>query len=211
MQRRTNGKALKWGGQGLLVMLMALCLLAVGSPAQAYPRGSEYNMPFMAGTLFTAGGDSLAMSIGDPPVFSLGKGKSIDAAGVFVMTVGGDTVGGTWEATKLESFNSFGRCVDSQFCLDRVLAVFGADGTTWEAGRMRAKVVLRDGDGNVVGRARLTVTCSLPGVFAPPVKDYDGDGAKEGPEGFKVDLGSLHFGDGGGQQRSLTLFTRLAD
>lgn len=211
--KRTSGKPLTGGGHGLLVLLMALCLLGVGSPTQAYPRGSEYDMPFMAGTLLTKDGDSLAMSIEGTPVFSLGQGKSIDAAGIFVMTVGGDTVGGTWEAVELESFNSFGSCGDSLDCLARVAELFdGADGTTWEAGRVRAKIVLRDEDGNVVGRGRLTVTCSLPFVPAPPVKDYVPDNpGLEGPEGFQVDMGSLHFGDGGRQQRSLTLFTRLAD
>ena len=211
-QREANANTLRRRGQGgLLVILMAVCLLAVGSPVQADPPGSQYDIPFLGGTVLTDGGDSLVLSIVGIPVFNLGNSKSIDATGTFTMTVDGNTVAGTWEGTKLDSFHSFGRCVDSQFCLDTVFDVFGADGTTWEAGRVRAKIVLKDLGGNVVARGRLTVTCSLPGFFATPVRDYDGDGDREPPEGFKVDIGSLHFGDGGGVQRSLTLFTRLAD
>lgn len=215
-QKRTNGKALTRGGQGLLVILMAFCLLAVGAPVQADPPGSEYNMPFMgipdtSDTVETKDGDQLTMVIDGPPTISLGNPKSMVGGGTFSMTVDGDTVEGNWEVTKLDSFHSVGRCVDSQVCLDTVLEVFGADGSTWEAGTVRAKIVLKDEEGEELGRGRLTVTCSLPDVPAPPVKDHLGDGVLRGPEGFEVELGSLHFGDGGRQQRGLTLFTRLAD
>lgn len=188
-------KAGKTNGTFLLTLIaFAICALAVGSPAGADPTGSQYEFLF-GGTVTAANGDTLDLFFTDSIVVDLRSSKGIvKGEGVYTMVVGGVPKFGTWEATQVESYHSYGR--------------FSPPFDFAEAGKGKVKIALA---GDVTGTARLTIHCSLPGIPAPPVKDHDGDGDIEGVEGFSVDRGSLHFGDGGRTQRTGTLFIRLVD
>lgn len=201
-QRTTN--ALTGSGQGLLVILMAFCLLAVGSPVQADPPGSEY-----VGIIGPLGSPGIVEAADGTPIemlgtveFRLSPGKEIlGGGGTFKIGDGAGAIEGEWHPIKLKGFHSEGRCVDSQDCLDGVFEIFGLDGTTWEAGKMTAKIHLEG-----VGYARLVIWCRLPGIKLPNPNGF--------PESFRVDMsprstvGPIHFDS---QSPTLTLFVRTAD
>ncbi len=168
----------------LLIVPMAFCLLAVGSPVQADPPGSEYD-GFFAGTIEAADGSTISM--GGSVSFHVRGSKNLISGGGGYLIRDPDgivVVGGDWHAMRLEGFHSEGSCGSSDDC---------PLPDDWEAGKMTAKIHL---DG--VGAARLVIWCRLPGLTLPPAM----------PESFRVDIGSLHFGPAPGAG---TLFVRTAD
>ncbi len=212
---RRNGKPLAKASKGLLltVMASAFCLLAVGSPAQAetfagifggfggtFP-GSYIN----GGTLYTEDSANAFHVWSSTIVFDPSDG-SIAGEGRFSMVLDGSPGGGTivqgrWEARKLRSWKEIGRCGDVPFCLTG--GPFGVEfPPTFVAGKMRAKLVLFDDDGNKLGPAELTIWCSLPGI---PFGVDPRDPMRRGIEQYQVRHKGLRFTVG----RSGTVFVSL--
>ncbi len=109
--------------------------------------------------------------------------KSITGSGSFTHNFdAGGSVSGTWTATKLLSFKSYGSSP-------------AAEGlpSTWEAGKATIRVQLFVG-GNPVASGTLTVGCILPGVEVPGGA-FEGStlSVQGGPNFNKAELGSTLF------------------
>lgn len=102
---------------------------------------------------------------------------------------GGTVFHGSWEAKRLLSWQSIGLCRDNATCLTG--GPFGVplpDG--FNAGKMRAVIVLFDASGDKVGRAVLTIWCSLPGI---PYGVDRRDPMRRGIEQYRVRIISGEF------------------
>lgn len=160
-------KALRTGGQGVLVVLIALGLLALSLPLQA---GSKYDANVFGTPVSAADGTTIAMS--GQIQFELAPGKSASGGGTF--DIGGGAITGNWHATQLEGFLVKGRCGDYPDCL---AAGVPPDFT---AGKGTFKISLEG-----IGPARFIMWCRLPGIPLPQFSAF--------PESYRVDIGSLHF------------------
>lgn len=206
---------------GLLVLLTAICLLAVGSPIQADPPGSEYDAFVFGAPVTTA--DGLAISMRGSISFKLRKGRTlptdISGTGDYRIAVpgtcsdfgnlcfdnancfspagncdGAPTVfveEGDWMATKLEGFHVEGRCGDFPDCFPNDQP----DRANWTAGKGTFKIHM---DG--LGPARFIMWCRLPGIKLPQFSAF--------PESYRVDIGRLHFD---GQDLAGNFFERTAE
>lgn len=201
MQRKTSGNTLTTSGQGLLVLLMAFCLLAVGSPAQAGTK-----LGFFGGTSTAANGDTITLSSG-ALLFETTEPRSIGGGGVYeiVRAADGSVETGTWEALQFVKFVSHGLCGDNATCT----AAFGGTCPECEAGRLRAHLLLTDDDTGRQHRVRFTLWCSLPGIPAPPINFEGCPGGNDscGTETWSVKGSALLGGQfGGPPERNGTLF-----
>lgn len=160
-------KALRTRGQGVLVVLIALGLLALSLPLQAGPK---YDANVFGAPVSAADGTTIAM-IGQIQ-FELAPGKSASGGGTF--DIGGGAITGNWHATQLEGFHVKGRCGDYPDCL---AAGVPPDFT---AGKGSFKISLEG-----IGTARFIMWCRLPGIPLPKFSAF--------PESYRVDIGSLHF------------------
>ena len=108
--------------------------------------------------------------------------KSVTGNGSFTHNFDGGSVSGTWTATKLLSFKSYGSSP-------------AAEGlpSTWEAGKAIIRVQLFVG-GNPVAIGTLTVGCILPGVEVPGGA-FEGStlSVQGGPNFNKADFASTLF------------------
>lgn len=172
------------GGQGLLLILMAVCLLAVGSPVQADPPGSEY-AAFVFGSPVTAS-DGTTISMAGMITFKLKNGRPVpfSVSGGGTYDIGGGAITGDWTATKLEGFHVEGHCGDFAGCSL-------PDDLT--AGKGSFKIHMEG-----LGHARFIMWCRLPGIKLPPPNAF--------PESYRVDIGSLHFD---GQETAGNFYLRL--
>ncbi len=161
---------------GAVVTLIAFAfgLLALGSPVQAdfmaiwagFPN--NFPAPYInGGTEYTKNSKNAVHFWSSGLVFDPDTG-SIEGEGHFTMYLkGGGVIQGHWEATKFLSWRKIGQCDESQACIDRGFPA------SFTAGRMRAQLLLHDGDGHSLGNARLTVYCSLPGIpYAGGIEQY---------------------------------------
>lgn len=206
-QRGTTGKRLTGGGRGLLltVTFLAIFLLAASSPVQASLRIGIFGgfaigtfpAPYVdGGTLSTR--DSLnSFHVWSTYVLFDATEKTVAGTGPFTMhrtsgAVGdpGTIIQGYWVAKKFLSWRSIGLCGDVPFCLTG--GPFGVEfPPNFEAGRMRAIIVLYDSvTDEKLGRAVLTIWCSLPGI---PYKVDLFDPMGRGIEKYRVKIISGEF------------------
>ncbi len=183
----------------LLIVPLAFCLLAVGSPVQSDsgavpgPPGEQY-AAFVFGTPVSAS-DGTTISMSGSIFFSMKNGRpvpgSVTGGGTF--DIGAGAIVGTWIATKLEGFHVEGRCGDHPACSAPPPdgAGFPEDFT---AGKGTFKILMDEG----VGPARFIMWCRLPGIKLPQFSAF--------PESYRVDIGSLHFD---GQEPAGNFFFQL--
>lgn len=139
--------------------LALLLILVVAMPAPAVADSEAVKFDFLIGTGFLCGLDPFAcpdvsMASNGDTLELTGSGvitthpKSVTGGGTFVHTfAGGGSIAGTWKATKLVSFNSYG-CVD-----------FG--GGTILCGGLAIMQVEFSVAGTVVGNGVLQVDCVI--------------------------------------------------
>ncbi len=175
-KKTTSRRTRRRSGRGLLLLTaLAACVLAIGSPAQATTHvgvfggfGGTFPGSYLnGGTLHTVDSVNAFHVWSSAVVFDVDSG-SIGGGGPFSMVTGGVPGGGTvfhgsWKAKRLLAWKSIGLCRDVPFCLTGgPFAMPFPNG--FNAGKMRAIITLFDGSGKEVGRAVLTIWCSLPGI-----------------------------------------------
>lgn len=191
MQRKAHGQALTRSGQGLLILLMAFCLLAVGTPAQADPPGEEYSV-FLDGVSETADGLSIEFFGQEFPggTFKT-RARSLQGNGNWrILDENGDEVlSGSWVGTTFRTWELYDHCGDVQACVDAGIPA------NWTAGVMTGRIAMEG-----LGVGNLTVFCLLPGISGP-------NGTNAGTnETFNLKIGSLNFNVYPGPGSAGTLF-----
>ena len=198
----TNGGAHRRRGPGL-VMLIACgaCLLTVISPALAVTHvgvfggfGGTFPGSYLNGGILHTEDSANAFHVWSSAVQFDVNTKAIAGGGPFSMVLDGEPGGGTvfngsWEATRLISYESIGLCRDNPLCLTG--GPFGMPFPNgFQAGKMRAKIRLYDAAGKRVGKAVLTIWCSLPGI---PYGVDRRDPRRRGIEQYRVRITSGQF------------------
>lgn len=206
MQRESNHKNLVRGGAALVIALMAVSLLTVGAPARAATHiaifggfGGDFPAKYLnGGVVHTRQSKASIHFWSNTLVFDVDT-KAIDGGGPFSMVIGAgagtskEIIQGHWEAKRLTYWRSIGLCRDNTTCsVDAGFPGF------FNAGKMKAIIELFDDNGDFLGKAVLTIWCSLPGIpYAGGIEQYAVKivtGRLAG-KNFRIGMNGTVFGD----------------